>query len=110
MHREPRPEAVQAPTPYRWYHKAAALLSAIFCFELGAFLLIFPWLDHWDNNYAASLHPLLGSVWNRPEFRGAISGLGLVNFYVGLGEVFRLRRFSAAAKLHQQNEDRMQFR
>jgi hypothetical protein len=26
--------------------------------------------------------------------RGAISGLGMVNLYISLGEVFRLRRFS----------------
>jgi hypothetical protein len=26
--------------------------------------------------------------------RGAISGLGVVNLYISLGEVFRLRRFS----------------
>jgi hypothetical protein len=27
--------------------------------------------------------------------RGAISGLGVLNLYISLGEVFRLRRFSA---------------
>jgi len=27
--------------------------------------------------------------------RGAISGLGVVNLYISLGEVFRLRRFSS---------------
>jgi hypothetical protein len=26
--------------------------------------------------------------------RGAISGVGVVNLYISLGEVFRLRRFS----------------
>ena len=27
--------------------------------------------------------------------RGAISGIGVVNLYISLGEVFRLRRFSS---------------
>ena len=34
------------------------------------------------------------SVWVSPYFRGAISGIGLVNIYISFVEVFRLRRFS----------------
>jgi hypothetical protein len=79
---------------YRWYHKASALLFAVFCFELGVFLLVFPWLDSWSGNSIRSLHPWLRSVWNLPEFRGAVSGLGIINLYIALGEILRLRRFS----------------
>ena len=31
-------------------------------------------------------------VWDSSYFRGALSGLGLVNIYISLAEVFRLRR------------------
>jgi hypothetical protein len=79
---------------HRWYHKASALLFAVFCFELGVFLLVFPWLDSWSGNSIRSLHPWLRIVWNQPEFRGAVSGLGVINLYIALVEIIRLRRFS----------------
>lgn len=80
--------------PFRWYHKMAAILVAIFCFEVGVFLVIFPWMDYWSGNYFASFSPGWHEVWQSNYFRGALSGLGLVNIYIALVQVFRLRRFS----------------
>jgi len=84
----------EAAKHYRWYHKFSALLFAVLCFELGAFLVMFPWLESWGSNYIRSIHPWIDSMWMRPEFRGALTGLGVVNLYIALGEIFRLRRFS----------------
>ncbi|MBI1896526.1 MAG: hypothetical protein HYZ57_11615 [Acidobacteria bacterium] len=79
---------------YRWYHKLGAVLAVVFCFELGVFLLVFPWASDWHLNYLAKL-PLWGSaIWASPYFRGAVSGLGVVNIYISFVEVYRLRRFS----------------
>ncbi|MCS7026346.1 MAG: hypothetical protein NZV14_16225 [Bryobacteraceae bacterium] len=80
---------------YRWYHKYAAVLFAIFCFELGVFLLVFPWLDSWERNYFATWRPELQRVWMNAYFRGAISGLGLVNIFIAFLEILRLRRFAS---------------
>ncbi|HBY63103.1 MAG TPA: hypothetical protein DEH78_25045 [Solibacterales bacterium] len=87
------PTSLEAPV-YRWHHKLSALLFAVFCFELGAFLLVFPWLDSWPSNSLRGFHPIVHQVWLRPEFRGALSGLGILNLYIALVEIFRLRRFS----------------
>ena len=87
---------VEAPT-YQWYHKLLGLLAVIFCFELGVVLLVFPWFSDWDLNYFASLPLWASSVWNSAYFRGAVSGLGVLNIYVSFIEVFRLRRFSASS-------------
>lgn len=73
----------QAP----WYLKLATLLALIFCFELGVFLLIFPWATDWRLNFFSNL-----PMWNSPYFRGAVSGLGLLNIYISLSEVIRLKR------------------
>jgi hypothetical protein len=80
---------------YSWYHKFGALLFVIFCFEVGVFLLVFPWLDAWDTN-SIGLFPGLHSVWENTYFRGALSGLGIVNIYISFLEVFRLRRFASS--------------
>lgn len=80
-------------TPFRWYHKVAAIMTAIFCFELGIFLLIYPWVNEWDVN--ASVIPAWGrTFWTSAWFRGAVSGLGLLNILISFSEVFRFRRFS----------------
>jgi hypothetical protein len=65
-----------------------------FCLEMGLFLLIFPWTDSWDGNYFSSLVPQLKPVWDNLYVRGAISGVGVVNLYISLVEIFRLRRFA----------------
>jgi hypothetical protein len=85
----------QARPAYRWYHKAAGVMAAIFCFELGVFLLVFPWIDDWTVRYFSFLPLWAHAWWVSPYFRGAVSGLGLLNIYISFAEVFRLRRFSA---------------
>ena len=93
------PEPVTGPIPierpvYRWYHKMSAVLLVTFCLEIGLFLLIFPWTDYWDGNYFSGLIPEARQYWNNLYLRGAVSGVGLVNLYIALLEVFRLRRFA----------------
>jgi hypothetical protein len=79
---------------YRWHHKMAAVLLITFCLEIGLFLLIFPWTEYWDTNYFAGLVPQLRQYWDNMYIRGAVSGLGVLNLYISLVEVFRLRRFA----------------
>jgi len=87
------PAATQAPPHYRWYHKVSALIFIVFCLELGLFLVVFPWSELWEHNYFASLAPEWRLYWNNAYLRGAVSGLGIVNVYISLVEIFRLRRF-----------------
>jgi hypothetical protein len=96
MQQEPESmEATATLAPrYRWYHKLFGLLAVIFCFEIGVFLLVFPWLDDWTSNYFSAVPFLSQQMWASPYFRGAISGLGVLNIYISFVEVFRLRRFS----------------
>jgi hypothetical protein len=70
------------------------LCFAIFTFEIGLFLIVFPWVDIWSLNYFSGWLPALENVWDEPYFRGAITGLGLVNVYVACAEVLRLVRRS----------------
>jgi len=87
----PTPEAPR----YRWYHVAWALIFIVFCMELGITLVVFPWTDFWDRSFLlASLAPDWRSYWDSAYLRGAVSGLGLLNIYIALAEIFRLRRFA----------------
>lgn len=86
-----------------WYHKAAVLLYIFFCFEVGTFLLLFPWLDLWNNNFFSHVGPIWDAVWRSPYFRGAVSGLGLLNIWISFSELFRLHR-SPAGREHRTDE------
>lgn len=95
----PQPESTIEATGeerprYRWYHKTAGLVAVILLFELGIFLLVWPWASDWD---LAFLPYGLRQIWNSNYFRGAVSGLGVLNIYLFFIEVFRLRRFSGQA-------------
>jgi hypothetical protein len=101
---QPRPLPVETAeprhTPVRWYHVLGSALFSIFCMSLGMVLMYLPWDDSWPVNYFASFgfETLRGAefalwwreTWMNPYFRGAISGLGAVNLYIGIREVGRM--------------------
>ena len=60
------------------------LCFAIFTFEIGLFLTVFPWVDIWSLNYFSGWLPGLENVWDDPYFRGAITGLGSREYLRGL--------------------------
>ena len=87
------PSAGEARRPSRT-PRLLRLVFAIFTFEIGLFLTIFPWVDIWSLNFFSGWIRPLENIWDEPYFRGAITGLGLVNIYVACAEVLRLFRRS----------------
>jgi hypothetical protein len=70
----------------RWQRRFLGFCLVIFAFELGLFLLIFPWLQPWEMSWIPLHSPHLAQIWMSRYFRGALSGLGLLNIYVALAE------------------------
>ena len=78
-----------------WFQRLSTVLFIIFCFELGLFLLIYPWTDSWGDNYFAlavpgSMQPLWHRFWQNAYTRGAVSGVGIVNLWIAVMELFRM--------------------
>ena len=63
----------------------------LFCIELGLFLLVLPWSEIWERNLFLSLFPELRAFLLSNYFRGALTGLGLVNLWVGLSDAWHFR-------------------
>ena len=78
--------------PRRWQGRLLTLCFAIFAFEVGLFLIIFPWQDSWTFNYFQGIDPRFESIWDEPSFKGLVTGLGFVNIYISLLQVIRLFR------------------
>ena len=77
--------------------KALFFLYVLYCFEVGVFLLIFPWSSIWDQNSLLSHYPPLKLIILNNFFRGAVSGLGLANLLLGFWEVARFNRYFGKA-------------
>ena len=71
-------------------------LFAVFAFEIGAFLAVFPWMDSWSLNHLPTFFPTLQSdfqdVWDEPSFRAAFSALGILNLLIAVRQVIELLR------------------
>ncbi len=70
-------------------NRLVAVAFILFCFEIGLFLVFVPWSALWEHNvllgYSFTLHRLLLNNF----VRGAISGLGVVDVFLGLSELGR---------------------
>jgi hypothetical protein len=91
----PDPGPMIVPPGSGWFQRLMSVLFIIFCFELGLFLLIYPWTDGWSDNYFAwalrgSVQPAWHAFWDNSYVRGGISGMGAVNLWIALTEVFRM--------------------
>jgi hypothetical protein len=78
-----------------WFHRLGSVLLIVICFELGLFLLIYPWTDSWSDNYfkwavRGSVQTSWHSFWDNSYVRGCISGMGVVNLWIAVVEVFRM--------------------
>ena len=64
------------------------LLLTAFFFEAGLVLVLIPWSIYWERNYFLQLLPGLEPFFTNDFVRGAVSGLGLVNFVAGVVEIW----------------------
>ena len=87
---EPVPDtaAANGPRPkVEWQRRLLRISLALFTFEVGVFLIFFPWTDKWDVNSIQTLTPGLQSIWKEASLRGAVTGLGFVNIYIACLQV-----------------------
>jgi len=87
----------QAPQSARgnrlsWFDKFSYVIFCLFTLEVGLFLLIYPWMHPiWSQNFLFHLSPELHPLFMSNYFRGAVSGLGVLNLYISAAHTLRLR-------------------
>jgi len=84
------PAASPAPRP-RPRRIAWLVVFVIFCLELGFLLIILPWTQFWTSNSLVA-----GVQWLRPLLennfvRGAVSGLGVLDLWIGIAALVSYR-------------------
>ncbi len=64
----------------------------VFCFEMGVFLFVLPWVSLWEKNYFVDHIPLFAGIARNYFLRGAVSGIGLADVWLAFYELWRFRR------------------
>jgi hypothetical protein len=73
-------------------NRLIAVAFILFCFEIGLFLIFVPWSHLWEHNVLLGYSLHLRGVLLNNFFRGAVSGLGVVDLALGLSELGRFWR------------------
>ncbi len=75
-----------------WLQRLSLFVLVLFCVYLGVLVTILPWWSRvWDNNLWFQSHPALAAVMHNGAVRGFISGLGLLDIWIGVSEAVNYR-------------------
>lgn len=88
-----------APGKNRWERASRRLgpvLYILLCIEIGSFLFFMPWSSIWDRSLLLRHYPQLRPIFLSAYLRGAVSGLGIINLWLGVSQAWHLRRTPAA--------------
>lgn len=84
--------AASPPSPANPGGWLAGLAAAAVCTVVGTLLAMLPWLPIWEQNTFSGTSRTWYSLWMNPYFRGAVSGVGILNLYLSFLELAALLR------------------
>ena len=87
----PTPIAEPMSTAQRWVARLGLFIFVSFCIEVGMVLIALPWTQLWTTNAVVVAHPAWREFLQHYFVRGAVSGLGLVNVWMGISEAVHYR-------------------
>jgi hypothetical protein len=74
-----------------WVKRLWLIVFVLFCLEVGIILTVLPWTRIWTENSLLLGHPQLREFLMKNFVRGLVSGLGLVDIWMGIAEAVRYR-------------------
>ena len=74
-----------------WIHRISMVVFVVFCIELGLFIAVLPWISVWNSNSFVLTHPGLHDFVGNNFVRGAISGIGIIDLWIGIWEAVHYR-------------------
>jgi len=74
-------------------NRALSVVYILYCIEVGIFLLCYPWMRLWEQNSLLIYYPLLRPILLNNFFRGAVSGLGVINLILAAWEAFSFPKY-----------------
>ena len=88
----PSPDEDSQPSAPIWLQRISLFILVLFCVYLGFIVAVVPWWTSvWDENSFFLNHPQLLAVLRLGPVRGIISGLGLLDIWIGISEAVHYR-------------------
>ncbi len=86
------PAVEERPLP-RWLRRVSAIIFIALMIEAGLILIVLPWKlpDIWLNSAFVATRPALRAFLAAYFVRGIVSGLGLIDVWIGLWEAVHFR-------------------
>jgi hypothetical protein len=77
-----------------WLQRMSLVVLVVFCFYIGGLLVLLPWNTRWwvENGWLQA-HPLVDEIAQRGWVRGMISGVGIIDIWIGVSEMIHYRDF-----------------
>src|ERR1700727_446497 len=77
-----------------WLQRLSLFVLVLFCVYLGVLVMILPWWSRiWDRNEFILARPWLAAILHNGAVRGIISGLGLLDIWIGISEAVHYRDY-----------------
>jgi hypothetical protein len=77
-----------------WLQRLSLFVLVLFCVYLGVLVMVLPWWPRiWDQNLFILSHPTLAAILHNGAVRGMISGLGLLDIWIGISEAVHYRDY-----------------
>ena len=93
--RSDAPQAVPEPAPV-WLQRLSLIVLVLFCFYIGGLLTILPWSPrYFDSNAWLLAHPSVAEFLGKSWMRGILSGIGLIDIWIGVSELLHYKDYRA---------------
>jgi len=90
----PATKPANPPIPL-WLQRLSIGILVIFCLYVGLLLFVLPWTRYWQENHYLMTLPSLAPLLNSGITRGVVSGLGLLDMWIGISEILHYREHHA---------------
>ena len=92
----PQPRESGAPgsspsTSPLWLRRLSLITFVMFCVWIGMLLVALPWTRIWTENALLTGSPALRAFSQNAAVRGAVSGLGFIDIWLGVWEALHYR-------------------
>lgn len=86
-----QPATDTAPSQPLWMRRTILIVFVMFCLQMGMMLLFLPWTPAWSSNNWLVEHWAVREVLTNYFVRGIVSGLGVIDIFIGIWEAVNYR-------------------
>ena len=81
-----------------WLKRLELVFFVLICIQLGLMLIVLPWYPVWSMNALLASFPRIRELLQNYFVRGLVSGLGVVDIWLGISEAAHYREGRRQAK------------